>query len=67
VISREQIIVLGILWVAGWGISFLFNPARVCRIIRWKQTAKRSRIIRMVGAVSLVLALVSAFLEFRFT
>jgi len=56
-------IVLGILWVAGWGCLFLYNPTLVCRILRREQTAKRIRIVRIVGAVSLVLALVSAVLE----
>ncbi len=62
-ISRERMIVFGILWVAGWSFLFLLDPSFACRIFRREQTESHVRSARMMGAIGLGLATVSAVLE----
>lgn len=62
-LSREQMIVFGILWVAGWSLLFLLYPSVACRIFRREQTESYFRKARMMGAIGLGLAIVSIILE----
>jgi hypothetical protein len=62
-LSREQMIVLGIVWVAGWGFLFFRYPSVACRIFRRQQTEKRLRMARVMGAIGLGLASISVVLD----
>jgi hypothetical protein len=62
-LSREQMILFGILWVAGWSLLFLLYPALACRVFRREQTEGYVRRARMMGVIGLGLAIVSVILE----
>jgi hypothetical protein len=55
-ISQAQMFALGVAWVGGWGFLFFTNPAFICRLSRIKNpTAKRLKLVKVVGAVELSL------------
>ncbi len=55
-ISQVQMYALGVVWVGGWGFMFFAYPELVCRIFRVKNpTLKRLKLIKITGAVGLVL------------
>ena len=55
-ISQVQMYDLGVVWVGGWGFMFFAYPELVCRIFRVKNpTPKRLKLIKITGAVELVL------------
>ena len=63
-ISHEQGFALGVIWVGGWGFLFFNYPASICRMSRQEATPKRLRLIRIIGAIELVIVLCSAMAEF---
>lgn len=63
-LSHEQLFALGVLWVGGWGFLCFTYPDALCRILRRDATPKRVRLIRLQGAIGLIIVFWSAVFEF---
>jgi hypothetical protein len=65
VISREQLLALGVLWVGGWAFLCFDYPRLVCRVLQIKNpTDKRLRMMRKMGAVFLIWTFASLLITF---
>jgi hypothetical protein len=63
-LSQEQMFALSVIWVGGWGFLFFHYPEALCRLFHRETTPKRLRLMRIMGAIGLILTLCSAAGEF---
>ncbi len=63
-LSREQTLALGVIWVGGWGFLFFNYPSAICKIMKHEAAPTRLRLIRIVGAIGLAVTFCSALADF---
>jgi hypothetical protein len=64
VLSREQMLAFGVVWVGGMGLVFFLHPEVICRMFKQDPTPRRLRIIHVIGAVELWIVFCGCALDF---